>query len=110
MLGKLFHYAADAILISAILAGIKRSTVSLTQRAVVSQGRESERGRYLWEPSANIALPYIQCCYPTIGIDVSFPRTMSNNGLIMQHGTQEKVRVEMPRHSRERHLLFHIFI
>ncbi|KAF9962768.1 hypothetical protein BGZ65_008053 [Modicella reniformis] len=26
MLGKLFHYAADAILISAILAGIKRST------------------------------------------------------------------------------------
>jgi len=27
MFGKLFHYAADAILISAVLAGIKRSTV-----------------------------------------------------------------------------------
>ncbi|RHZ49342.1 hypothetical protein Glove_522g28 [Diversispora epigaea] len=26
MLGKLFHYSADAILIAAILAGVKRST------------------------------------------------------------------------------------
>lgn len=34
---------------------------------------------------------------------------MSDNVLIMQHGSQEKVRVEMPRHSRERFLLFHVF-
>ena len=27
MIGKLAHYAADAILVSAVIAGIKRSTV-----------------------------------------------------------------------------------
>lgn len=34
---------------------------------------------------------------------------MSDNGFIMQYGTQEKVSVETPKHSRERYFHFYVF-
>jgi hypothetical protein len=39
MFGKLIHYAADAILISAVLAGIKRSTVSSQLMTMLTKPR-----------------------------------------------------------------------
>ncbi|KAK3804637.1 MAG: hypothetical protein JOS17DRAFT_769455, partial [Linnemannia elongata] len=48
MLGKLFHYAADAILISAVLAGIKRSTgLTVASDKIESKDVRSAVDQYL---------------------------------------------------------------
>ncbi|KAF9122580.1 hypothetical protein BGX30_001900 [Mortierella sp. GBA39] len=48
MLGKLFHYAADAILISAVLAGIKRSTgLTVASNKIESKDVRSAVDQYL---------------------------------------------------------------
>ncbi|KAF9089483.1 hypothetical protein BGX29_002142 [Mortierella sp. GBA35] len=48
MFGKLFHYAADAILISAVLAGIKRSTgLTVASNKIESKDVRSAVDRYL---------------------------------------------------------------
>ncbi|KAF9919943.1 hypothetical protein FBU30_010351 [Linnemannia zychae] len=48
MLGKLIHYAADAILISAVLAGIKRSTgLTVASNKIESKDVRSAVDRYL---------------------------------------------------------------
>ncbi|KAF9149732.1 hypothetical protein BG015_008447 [Linnemannia schmuckeri] len=48
MLGKLFHYAADAILISAVLAGIKRSTgLTVASSKIESKDVRSAVDQYL---------------------------------------------------------------
>ncbi|OAQ30500.1 DUF1748-domain-containing protein [Linnemannia elongata AG-77] len=48
MLGKLFHYAADAILISAVLAGIKRSTgLTVASNKIESKDVRSALDQYL---------------------------------------------------------------
>ncbi|KAG0239209.1 hypothetical protein B0O80DRAFT_461316 [Mortierella sp. GBAus27b] len=48
MLGKLFHYATDAILISVILAGIKRSTgLTVASNRIESQDVRSAVDKYL---------------------------------------------------------------
>ncbi|KAF9113269.1 hypothetical protein BGX27_001914 [Mortierella sp. AM989] len=48
MLGKLFHYAADAILLSAVLAGIKRSTgLTVASNKIESKDVRSAVDKYL---------------------------------------------------------------
>ncbi|KAG0354685.1 hypothetical protein BC939DRAFT_440717 [Gamsiella multidivaricata] len=48
MLGKLVHYAADAILISAVLAGIKRSTgLTVASNKIESKDVRSAVDKYL---------------------------------------------------------------
>ncbi|KAF9120848.1 hypothetical protein BGW39_011044 [Mortierella sp. 14UC] len=48
MFGKLFHYAADAILISAVLAGIKRSTgLTVASNKIESKDVRSAVDKYL---------------------------------------------------------------
>ncbi|KAF9182466.1 hypothetical protein BGZ51_004732 [Haplosporangium sp. Z 767] len=48
MFGKLFHYAADAILLSAVLAGIKRSTgLTVASNRIESKDVRSAVDRYL---------------------------------------------------------------
>ncbi|KAF8923823.1 hypothetical protein EDD21DRAFT_390044 [Dissophora ornata] len=48
MLGKLFHYVADAVLISAVLAGIKRSTgLTVASNKIESQDVRSIVDKYL---------------------------------------------------------------
>ncbi|KAG0062146.1 hypothetical protein BGZ89_010878 [Linnemannia elongata] len=48
MLGKLFHYAADAILLSAVLAGIKRSTgLTVASNKIESKDVRSAVDQYL---------------------------------------------------------------
>ncbi|KAG0051631.1 hypothetical protein BGZ83_003508 [Gryganskiella cystojenkinii] len=48
MFGKLIHYAADAILISAVLAGIKRSTgLTVASNKIESKDLRSAVEKYL---------------------------------------------------------------
>ncbi|KAF9204222.1 hypothetical protein BGZ49_005564 [Haplosporangium sp. Z 27] len=48
MFGKLFHYAADAILLSVILAGIKRSTgLTVASNKIESKDFRSALDKYL---------------------------------------------------------------
>ncbi|GJJ69039.1 hypothetical protein EMPS_01385 [Entomortierella parvispora] len=48
MFGKLIHYAADAILISAVLAGIKRSTgLTVASSKIESKDMRSAVEKYL---------------------------------------------------------------
>ncbi|KAG0252179.1 hypothetical protein BG011_007144 [Mortierella polycephala] len=61
MFGRLFHYAADAILLSAVLAGIKRSTgLTVASSRIESKDVRSAVDRYLnigeWVMDQGIAL------------------------------------------------------
>ncbi|KAG0017248.1 hypothetical protein BGZ80_008488 [Entomortierella chlamydospora] len=48
MLGKLFHYAFDAILLSAVLAGIKRSTgLTVARNKIEGKDARSAVDKYL---------------------------------------------------------------